>query len=410
MVGKTISSNLDLENTCDSNRFSFEYYKDKEEIYITKSDYENLNEINIENSTLPQTNIQDIKRILCSNTKITDNLNIKNTKNNKMENIKFSDCTFCQHAGLNFDIKDEEKISNIKFEKIKALSKELIISGIKVKGNFELDNIDANIKFKNLDLSQCKKISFKEIDDIKDMFFNVNWGEITPSRFEGTAAIFRALKYQAEDSKNFIDAAKFYALEMSYKLKDIGIERKKSDDAINFFISYELILMIYEFFSNFATNWIKPLLYLVFSVLLYEIIFHAREVSIFMFLSLMVILLYLPFWISKGRDDYYRYQILPIFKSILLFVTFVAYIAIPQEKYVTNTPCMIPIEKNVTQKKNIEDRPKNIKYVCLAKTLNPFGVLRGANNFTFFGLIFKLYLLFLLYQIGLSIKRLVRSQ
>ncbi len=136
------------------------------------------------------------------------------------------------------------------------------------------------------DLRTFKLLHFGgNIEDVR--FINVNWGEVSKERFcpditdyRKKRDIFRQIKLALDKQENYIDARKFYALEMwayGEELKSLLQENQEENsitwkDKLNLYTDIT-VYKFYEWTSNFGLSWIKPL----FLLITLSILFGSKE-------------------------------------------------------------------------------------------------------------------------------------
>jgi hypothetical protein len=322
--------------------------------------------------------------------------------NSKFGSVAFKDSKFL----MDFKIKDSnfEKLSfdNLKF----YISNKFILQKIDIdefelinneneSEKFLLDYVKVNKKmlikrtrfesetFNQMDISKCDI----EIDDssFNDSFFEtVKWGQITEDRFKADRNIFRQLKHRSENHKNFIDADGFYALEMKERKKELNAERKQllsmKDKIINFF-SHTAIFYLHEKTSNFSQSWILPIILILILGMIGVICHNWNGIT----------------------DENFKWSMGLFIVNLIIQLIFYKH----------------------AQKKNIYYLIGSTVFIFywfytqdflddIAKQLNPVNIFQSYKNkdieYEFIYLIYRIAILFLVYQTIVAIKKKVRSK
>ncbi len=140
----------------------------------------------------------------------------------------------------------------------------------------------------NSNLSRFNNICFDgDVENVK--FLNINWGKIDGKRFckdeenRKKRDIFRQIKLALDKQENYIDARKFYALEMwayGEELKSFLQENQEKNsitwkDKLTLYTDIA-VYKFYEWTSNFGLSWIKPLSFLIFFSFLYMVLLKFK--------------------------------------------------------------------------------------------------------------------------------------
>ena len=287
-------------------------------------------------------------------------------------------------------------VAEIKFRNIKVDT--LIIDNYvneaeKVLFDFVTVNKELEIKHVSFDKERFNHFdmsgAYVEIENsaFNDNFFNsVKWGTISEKRFKASGDIFRQLKYHSEKQKNFIDADGFYSLEMKEQKKELHKENKKISsvwEKISHFFTNTLIFHLHEKTSNFSQNWLLPIFWL-FIVGMAGIIFKADK--------LIIDIPFLLFYLTTISVSYFAYKSLSPQKKI---PNFAIYISI-----------FLPIAWTYFQ-------ISESYFDDIAKLLNPSNIFKPVTldkKHAFTSLLYKVVVLFLVYQVIISIKKKVRSK
>ena len=236
---------------------------------------------------------------------------------------------------------------------------------------------------------------FIEIENsaFNDNFFNsVRWGTISEKRYKATRDIFRQLKFYSEQQKNFIDADGFYSLEMKERKKELLEESKaytKFADKVKHAFSNTMVFYLHEKTSDFSQNWMLPV-YWLFILGMIGVIYIKIEsqtvvfpLDYFMVTLIICLLSYLAF--NNIEED-------KVTRKILIY----GFITAP----------ILVVYSNVTHNPLDE----------IAKIINPINIFKSSSGQNvqeiseFIYLIYKIAVLFLVYQVIISIKKKVRSK
>ncbi len=140
----------------------------------------------------------------------------------------------------------------------------------------------------NSNLSRFNDICFDgDVENVK--FLNINWGKIDGKRFckdeenRKKRDIFRQIKLALDKQENYIDARKFYALEMwayGEELKSL-LQENQEENSITWKDKLSLytdiaVYKFYELTSNFGLSWIKPLSFLILFAFLYMVLLKFK--------------------------------------------------------------------------------------------------------------------------------------
>jgi len=319
-------------------------------------------------------------------------------KNSSFNTIKFDHCTIKEWSEVEFM---NVGIDSLTFDKYVNESEKVLFDFVTVKEKLEIKHVSFDRElFNHFDMSKAKvKI---ENSAFNDNFFNsVKWGSISEKRYTASRDIFRQLKFHSEKQKNFIDADGFYSLEMKEQKKELSKERKSLKtlpERISHFFTNSLVFYLHEKTSDFSQNWMLPIFWLFVLGMLGVVYLNIKEVSpsmplfetiLYVAIVAMVIdsILFIGFlsydikkntFISKSKYIIYLLIVMPV---ILVYL------------YFTNDP--------------LDD---------IARLINPSKIFQfksveeGKNVFEFGLLMYKIAILFLVYQVIISIKKKVRSK
>jgi len=136
----------------------------------------------------------------------------------------------------------------------------------------EIDNCVLNdTKFLNCNFSQAERITIKNsfIEDVA--FNNVDWGEISEKRIspilfeknpKSARDTYRQIKHALDKHSDHINANWFYALEMKAYEKYLKTLSWKDH------FQEKLVFSIHKFISEFGISWVRPLVLIVLSTII----------------------------------------------------------------------------------------------------------------------------------------------
>ena len=192
---------------------------------------------------------------------INKRLVIRKIINSKM-NIQFNLCHFNEDS-----IGDITNVSvnRLRFEDTYNYSKTFQIRDLAVKNELAIDNMSVdNFTFIGCDFEKTNRILLKNISLQNVKFDNINWGEINPNHIDANRDVIRQLKHSNDQQSNYIQANKFYSLEM-----------EKYGEEVSLFKDFQewLVFMISKNLSNFSQDWVLPILWFGFlSMFLFNIL------------------------------------------------------------------------------------------------------------------------------------------
>ncbi len=199
---------------------------------------------------------------------------------------------FCPEFGLFYVWVEKDsyiEIINLKTEKlildnINNTTENFIFWDCTIEETLEIRNSLLNkMKFVNLDLSKAQNIYIEGSDVAEVKFVNTNWGEISERRickelFEknpGKAReVYRQLKLALDNQKDYINANRFYSLEMKAYEKVLG-----NKSCIKAFQD-KLVFKIHKSASDFGQSWIRPLVWIILISISFALIkyLHKEEI------------------------------------------------------------------------------------------------------------------------------------
>jgi len=311
-------------------------------------------------------------------------------KESSFKSIKFNNFNLTQWGSIEFR---NLKIDDFIFNKYVNESEKVLFDFVTVNNKLEIKDVSFDEeRFNHFNLLKAEV----EIENsaFNDNFFNsVKWGTISERRYTASRDIFRQLKFYSEQQKNFIDADGFYSLEMKERKKELREESKDLttwSDKIEY-LSQTMVFYMHEKTSDFSQNWMLPIYWLLI--------------------------------LGMGDVIYGNLKTLNIGESIpyLLLITI-------------GLVFISPIYKSIFE---VEKLPKWFFYLCLsipiiylylevstdylddiAMKINPSNIFKSTTpnendvkEVSEFGhLLFRIAVLFLVYQVIVAMKKKVRSK
>lgn len=375
-----------------------------------KDDYKEINSLILENCSFHKNFIIDsserkkekdskrfkINKLDLSNSTFEENIKVKiqfcDINDAVFYNTKFKDLadfyrtTFNE---VNFERTDFEKISvfsesefncNLDFKYTKFLGKSIFRDTV-IKGKLDLRNtiFDDDANFLDITAKSRKKYD----EESKDYIFVGEPTDISVANRE-TARIIKSFY---DSSNNIIEANRFYKLEMNKRIEEFNTLEKSDYRMLE-----KLIFNIHKWSSNHSQNWFLAFVWIIIITFGYsyyigdfstlknnqDIIVKAlnnefvKPYLIICFSIGVSVLFYLKF-----KDGDYLYQLL----IGLLFLSYIVYV------YLTN----------------------DSQLKIFAQTLNPFSILKK-DDITSLGLIYKIIIGYLIYQLIISVRQNTRRK
>ena len=298
-------------NTIKANNKQFEIWKidDKNISFnINSCEFENLH----------------IYQLKCKELKFTDT-KLNKLKINALEanRIHLKNVDFSENSRVVFE---NINCNNFVIDNISQESKYIQFNHILVRDYFLIRKVEFhNTYFNELDISKAIKIIDKVSFANSKLSF-INWGEV--KEIKASRDFFRELKFVYDENHNYIEANKFYSIEMK-KFKDELIEKDKDG---NFFeknfnnFQDKIIFYIGEKLSNFSQSWILPLLW-IFTFTLSIFILQEIIKSSSFFKVFILFILFIFSWIiyncifEKNEDNKFD-----IYQHIFLIFAMLVYI------------------------------------------------------------------------------------
>jgi len=295
-----------------------------------------------------------------------------------------------------------------------------VVSKTKVLKKFSVLNcFVSSVRFINCDFSEAE-IHFENSTFENFSFMNINWGKVSAGRISSTLFwsnklekiseardIYRQLKLSLDNSKNYIDADKFYALEMKAYEKELSLKVKgrllfKDLKTFEDWLEFK----VHGFISNHGLSWTRPLFLVVFlTVLFFTLLlaFHLKfAVETFgtVLAALGILLLFILF---NRLDALKKYKVF-INLTVLILLALLSYFTfVSGDLAVTSSK---EVHRDFWQFLN-----------CLSELVNPFGILKKSNDCLkqlglmpndFFYLFYQLAVAVLIYQTVVALRRRVK--
>ena len=348
--------------------------------YNTKNQfYFSLYSGNIKDLKIQGNNINDIKfeNITIENLYIDDkHHDLKNYKFNKIEIIENSNFDSIEMINLRIM---EIIIQNSQIDKKTFLMKSEINNSYfynsKFFGILDLSNVkfyqDTNFKRCSIDEAIFKNCEFLDEFDLSEssLYKRGYFLGIKTNKLNRETA--RIIKDSFEQQNNIIEANKFYALEMKSKEKELSPKE-------NFF--EWLVFKIHGISSNHSQDWILALFWILsftFTFLTIEFI-NTHYLTHTVDYILIDTLVFLGF--ISGSYLIIEYEKINKFWYIGIYYIFYGFFS------------------------------QDWLLKCFSNKLNPFSIMTGNEELTFSGLIYKIIIAYLIYQLIISIRQNTRRK
>ncbi|MDA3886008.1 MAG: hypothetical protein PF638_10495 [Candidatus Delongbacteria bacterium] len=183
---------------------------------------------------------------------------IRNIQNNNI-NISLNLCHFYENSIVDITYVGAKYF---KLKDIYNYSKTFQIRDIEIQNEFIIEGTSINsLIFIDCNFAKTKKLALKSMSLQNIIFDNINWGKINSDHIDANRDAIRQLKHSNDLQGNYIQANKFYALEM----EKYGEEIKDSKNYLE-----KAIFLISKNLSNFSQNWLLPIFWFIF---LYSFLF-----------------------------------------------------------------------------------------------------------------------------------------
>lgn len=308
------------------------------------------------------------------------------TESNDLKKLILNDITI--EKDCEFELKDT-RIDRLSFNRYTNKSENVLFDFVTVTDKLDIKHVSFDKeRFNHFDISK-PDINIKNSSFNSNFFNSVKWGSISDKRYTATRDIFRQLKFFSEQQKNYIDADGFYSLEMKEQKKELLKENNKNKsfyEKINHF-SDLAVFYLHEHSSNFSQSWWLPVIWLIIigmmGVIFKNFDLSANDTKVAISFSLI------PVIFGSLMALLYKYVVqkkIPAFVFKLLAFTAILLISLKIAPDFLND---------------------------LAKMLNPINMFKNDALFIqheFVSLIYRILILFLVYQLIASIKKKVRSK
>jgi len=228
-------------------------------IYSTNIDNLNIKSIYIETMFISNSKIQSVafeRTSIKSHLKLRDNPIIKNAK---FDIMLFDENSYVEIENCNFE---DLTINNCHAQpKYFSLLNSKVEKSVTITGS-ELNNY----AFDTVDMSKAKILMYNSnfMGNSFTKFNNVKWGEFVLWKDINNRDTFRQLKHVNDQQGNYIQANKFYSLEMEKYGEEVSATKNFPE---------WLVFVISKNLSNFSQSWILPILWFGFiSMFLYNIL------------------------------------------------------------------------------------------------------------------------------------------
>ena len=204
-----------------------------------------------------------IKTIVINRANIQNKISLQNLNINNLT-IKNSD--FLENSKI---ILQNLIINCFRLIKIFQDSKIIIFENITVYKNFRCNKINfKNTHFNNFNVQKAKKF-LRNTSFVDSNINTLHWGNI--EEIKAPKSIFRLLKNVYDKQANFLEANKFYAMEMQEHKKELS----KTSWKENF--QEKFIFWTNEKMSNFGQSIFRPIVGIILLTLLYTLIIYGNE-------------------------------------------------------------------------------------------------------------------------------------
>lgn len=160
-------------------------------------------------------------------------------------------------------------INHFSLLKILQDAKVVMLENTIVNKNFKCNKMNfKNTNFNNFNVQNARKL-LKNVSFADSQINILNWGNI--QKIKAPRNIFRLIKHVYEKEANFIEANKFYVMEM----KKYKVELKEKPLKGNF--QEKFIFWINEKTSNFGQSFVLPIVWLIIFATIYGVIIYGNE-------------------------------------------------------------------------------------------------------------------------------------
>jgi len=187
-------------------------------------------------------------------------------KNIQAGKIKISNMNFLENSKVALE---NIIIDSFGIKKILQDSEYIKFNNIEVLEEFSCESVEfRNTYFNDFNVEGATK-NLSTTSFIDSHMNNVKWGEI--SKIIAPEYMFRQLKVINDKHANYVEANKFYAMEMKVHEEDLFSGKVKSSRQEKF------VFWINKLVSNFGQSFLRPLGWIVVFAILYAVIIYGNE-------------------------------------------------------------------------------------------------------------------------------------
>jgi hypothetical protein len=154
--------------------------------------------------------------------------------------------------------------------KILQDTKVIMLENVTVNKNFRCNKMNfKNTDFNNFNVQKARKL-LRDVSFVDSRINILNWGNI--QEIKAPRNIFRLIKHVYDEEANYIEANKFYSMEMK--------KHKEQIDKHLWFSSFweeKSLFLVNKIASNFGQSYIRPVGWIVFFALLYSLIIYGND-------------------------------------------------------------------------------------------------------------------------------------
>ena len=290
---------------------------------------------------------------------------------------KFEKVDFRRADFLSISVFSESEFeSDVDFSYVKFFGKAIFRDTV-IKGTLNLRNSIFNDEANFLDITSVKRKQNAEKQFI---------GEPVDIKVANRETA-RIIKNFYDNSNNIIEANRFYKLEMKERENELDFNKRPIE---------WLVFKSHGFASNHSQDWILPLLLiiilgLVYSLFSYNGIINETEINKTVIIS-----------IKKYSDSPLQNIILFtfVFSSICTF-----FVAMFRKEISFIYLLIVFVFASI-----YICYTKDIQFIILSNSINPFSIMTGKDSLTGIGLIFKIIIAYLIYQLIISIRQNTRRK
>lgn len=228
------------------------------------------------------------------------------------------------------------------------------------------------------DASFFKELSIKDcIFEMSVSFLGIKHDNNLKLKDRETA---RKIKDSFEQQNNIIEANKFYALEMKEREKELNEDRKKGKNIFEW-----LVFKFHGISSNHSQNWLLALFWIL-------VIGMLSSTIDFFYFSNEPCIVY----------DFSITNLALVYTGIFIFYYLIAtYFDGNYFKTTLSLFAIVPIYWYLT---------RDFLFCSFSKTINPFSIMKSAEDINIIQLFFKIIIAYLIYQLIISIRQNTRRK